>query len=72
MNFLINTILGGAGKALGISLSKILGLIFSDKLVATIVIGLAEALVKSTKNKIDDKAVAAWKEQIIAAGINIK
>lgn len=71
-NLLFKGVIGGLGKVFADSTSKILSLFLTDKMVAQILIGLAEALVKRTKNTIDDNAVATWKEQIIEAGISLK
>ena len=71
-DLIIKGILGGLGTALATSLTKIMSLLMSDRLVAQVIIGLAEALVKRTKNTIDDHAVATWKQQIIDAGIDIQ
>lgn len=71
-DLLFKGVLGGLGQVFATSTSKILGLFLTDKMVAQILIGLAEALVKRTKNTIDDNAIATWKEQIINAGIELK
>lgn len=65
-------ILGGAGKVVTDSVSRVLGLFLTDKMVAQILVGLAEALVKKTKNTIDDRAVELWKRQLQESGIDIK
>ena len=69
--FLMKGVIGGLGKVFASSTTTILKLFLTDKMVAQILIGLAEALVKRTKNTIDDSAVATWKEQIQASGIEL-
>lgn len=71
MDFITKTVLGGILGAFGKSLQKIFGLFLTDKMVAIIVIGLLEMLVKSSKNTIDDKMLEEFKKQLNQAGIGV-
>ena len=72
MKLIIDILVGGFGKAIGASLVKLFGLIASDKMVATVLVGLLSELTQRTKNTLDDKILAQWKEEIIKSGIDIK
>ena len=71
LDFLLKGIIGGLASGFSKSIAKIISLLPSDQMVASIFIGLAETLSKRTKNTIDDDAVAIWKQQIKDSGINI-
>ena len=53
------------------SIFRIVAIGLSQRMVAVIIIAGLEYLSKKSKNTIDDKAVAALKEELIKAGIKL-
>ncbi len=72
IDFILKGVIGGAGQIIAKGIGKTLGLGLSDKMMAQIIISLAEALAKHTKNDIDNKIVSTWKKQVIESGIEIQ
>ena len=59
--FIVNLILGGAIRTLGA--------LATDKIVAGVIISLAEMLSSRTTNKVDDNLVYNWKEELKKQGL---
>ena len=72
IDFIVKGIIGGTGQVIAKSIANVISIGLSNKMVAQIMISLAEVLAKRTKNDIDDKLVATWKDDVIKSGIDIK
>jgi hypothetical protein len=71
MNILVNLLVKGGSKLIVDTIAKLLSVFLTERMIAIFILDLLEVLSKRTKNTLDDKAVALWKEQATKAGIII-
>ena len=71
MNILVDLLVKGGSKLIVDTIAKLLSVFLTERMIAIFILDLLEVLSKRTKNTLDDKAVALWKEQATKAGIII-
>ena len=71
MNILVNLLVKGGSKLIVDTIAKLLSVFLTERMIAIFILDLLEVLTKRTKNTMDDKIVALWKEQATKAGIII-